>query len=315
MAAIRTRHIPGTPGLTVDEAGTGELVLFMHGIGGNRTNWTRQVQTFGEHCLAVAWDARGYNGSEDYDGELDFSDFARDILRVLKFYGRRKLHLVGLSMGGRIAQDFYALFPQHVATLTIVASFTGFQNFSEADRQKFLSLRLKPLIEEGKEPRDIAPVVARTLCSPNATEEQYQRLVASMAALHKDSYVKTVTATTFYNRTAELDRIAVPTLLVFGEADTLTTPAMGAEMNRRIKGSKLVVVPKSGHLINLEQPEAFEAALEPFLLEHRRRADLPVQKPIRAAAAKIARPAARSKKRAKHPRRSKLRRQTEAQGR
>ena len=53
MAAIRTRHIPGTPGLTVDEAGTGELVLFMHGIGGNRTNWTRQVQTFGEHCLAV----------------------------------------------------------------------------------------------------------------------------------------------------------------------------------------------------------------------------------------------------------------------
>ena len=119
MAAIRTRHIPGTPGLTVDEAGTGELVLFMHGIGGNRTNWTQQVQKFGEHFLAVAWDARGYNGSEDYDGELDFSDFARDILRVLKFYGRKKLHLVGLSMGGRIAQDFYALYPQHVATLQL----------------------------------------------------------------------------------------------------------------------------------------------------------------------------------------------------
>jgi 3-oxoadipate enol-lactonase len=295
MAAIRTRHVPGTPGLTVDEAGMGELVLFMHGIGGNRTNWTRQVQRFGDHFLAVAWDARGYNGSEDYDGELDFSDFARDILRVLKFYGRRKLHLVGLSMGGRIAQDFYALFPQHVATLTIVASFTGFQNFSEADRQKFLTLRLKPLVEEGKEPRDIAPVVARTLCSPNATEEQYQRLVASMAALHKGSYVKTVKATTLYNRTAELDRIAVPTLLVFGEADTLTTPAMGQEMHSRIKGSKLVVVPKSGHLVNLEQPDAFEAALEPFLFEHRGKADVPAPKPVRAAAAKI-KPGARSAK-------------------
>jgi 3-oxoadipate enol-lactonase len=295
MAAIRTRHVPGTPGLTVDEAGMGELVLFMHGIGGNRTNWTRQVQRFGDHFLAVAWDARGYNGSEDYDGELDFSDFARDILCVLKFYGRRKLHLVGLSMGGRIAQDFYALFPQHVATLTIVASFTGFQNFSEADRQKFLTLRLKPLVEEGKEPRDIAPVVARTLCSPNATEEQYQRLVASMAALHKGSYVKTVKATTLYNRTAELDRIAVPTLLVFGEADTLTTPAMGQEMHSRIKGSKLVVVPKSGHLVNLEQPDAFEAALEPFLFEHRGKADVPAPKPVRAAAAKI-KPGARSAK-------------------
>jgi 3-oxoadipate enol-lactonase len=295
MAAIRTRHIPGTPGLTVDESGTGELVLFMHGIGGNRTNWTRQVQNFGEHCLAVAWDARGYNGSEDYDGELDFSDFARDILRLLKFYGRKKLHLVGLSMGGRIAQDFYALFPQHVATLTIVASFTGFQNFSDADRQKFLSLRLKPLVEEGKEPRDIAPVVAKTLCSPNATEEQYQRLVASMAALHKGSYIKTVKATTLYDRTAELDRIAVPTLLVFGEADTLTTADMGRQMHARIKGSKLVVVPKSGHLVNLEQPDAFEAALEPFLFQHRGKADVPAPKPVRAAAAKI-KPGARRTK-------------------
>lgn len=296
MAAIRTRHIPGTPGLAVDEAGMGELVLFMHGIGGNRTNWTQQVQKFGDHSLAVAWDARGYNGSEDYDGELDFSDFSRDILRVLKFYGRRKLHLVGLSMGGRIAQDFHALYPQHVATLTIVASFSGFQNFSAADRDKFLSLRLKPLVEEGKEPRDIAPIVARTLSSPNATEEQYQRLAASMAALHKGSYIKTVKATTLYDRTAELEKIAVPTLLVFGEADTLTTPAMGGEMNRRIKGSKLVVVPKAGHLVNLEQPAAFEVALEAFLFENRGRADVPTAKPQRAAAAKI-RPAARSAKR------------------
>ncbi len=292
MAAIRTRHIPGTPGLTVDEAGTGELVLFMHGIGGNRTNWTEQVARFGEHYLAVAWDARGYNGSEDYDGELDFSDFARDILRVLKFYGRKKLHVVGLSMGGRIAQDFYALFPQHVASLTIVASFTGFQNFSDADRQKFLSLRLKPLVEEGKEPRHIAPVVARTLCSPNATDEQYQRLVASMAALHKGAYIKTVTATTLFDRTANLEKIAVPTLLIFGEADTLTTADMGRQMHARIKGSKLVVVPKSGHLVNLEQPQAFEAALEPFLFEHRARADVPAPKPVRAAAAN-AKPAAR----------------------
>jgi 3-oxoadipate enol-lactonase len=295
MAAIRTRHIPGTPGLTVDESGTGELVLFMHGIGGNRTNWTQQLARFGEHNLAVAWDARGYNGSEDYDGELDFRDFARDILRVLKFYGRKKLHLVGLSMGGRIAQDFYALYPQHVASLTIVASFTGFQNFSDADRQKFLNLRLKPLVEEGKEPRDVAPVVARTLCSPNATEEQFQRLAASMAALHKGSYIKTVKATTLFDRTANLEKIAVPTLLIFGEADTLTTADMGRQMHARIKGSKLVVVPKSGHLVNLEQPQAFEAALEPFLFEHRGRADVPAQKPVRAAAAK-AKPAARTAK-------------------
>ncbi len=269
MASIVTRHIPGKPGLAVDQAGKGELVLFMHGIGGNRTNWTEQVREFGDRFLAVAWDARGYNGSEDYDGPLDFSDFARDILRVLKFYGRKKLHLVGLSMGGRIAQDFHALHPGNVATLTIVASFTGFEKFTPAEREKFLSLRLKPLAEDGKEPRDIAPTVARTLSSPNATEPQVQRLVASISALHKESYIKTLRATTSFDRSAALDKIAVPTLLVFGECDTLTTPAMGREMHARIKGSRLVVVPDAGHLVNIEQPEAFAQAVLPFLSEHR----------------------------------------------
>ena len=80
-----------------------------------------------------------------------------------------------------------------------------------------------------------------------------------------------------------------------GEADTLTTPDMGRQMHARIKGSELIVVPKSGHLVNLEQPDAFEAALEPFLFEHRGRADSGAAKPMRAAAAKM-RPAARSAK-------------------
>jgi 3-oxoadipate enol-lactonase len=275
MAAIVTRHIPGKPGLCVDQAGHGELVLFMHGIGGNRTNWTDQVRSFGEHFLAVAWDARGYGGSEDYEGELDFSEFARDILRVLKFYGRERLHLVGLSMGGRIAQDFYALYPQHVATLTIVASFTGFQKLAPEERNKFLASRLKPLADEGKEPRDIAANVARGLSSEHASEAQYERLVASIAALHKDSYIKTLRATTNFDRSASLQTIAVPTLLVFGDADTLTTAAMGREMHAKIAGSKFVLVPNSGHLINIEQPAAFEAAVLPFLREHRARADLP----------------------------------------
>jgi hypothetical protein len=59
---------------------------------------------------------------------------------------------------------------------------------------------------------------------------------------------------------------------------------MGREMHGKVKGSKLVVVPKSGHLVNIEQPEAFAAAVEPFLFEHRGRADVPAPKKMRAAA-------------------------------
>ncbi len=268
MAEIKTETILSDPAICIDHAGEGELLVFMHGIGGNRSNWTEQVALFGDQFHALAWDARGYGGSDDYEGPLDFSDFARDLIRVLDHFGARKAHLCGLSMGGRIAQDFHALFPERVATLALVSTFTGFQNFSDEDKRKFVELRQKPLLE-GKEPKDIAPVVAKTLCGPDVTQEQYDRLVASMAALHKESYIKTVEATTMFNRTAELETIAVPTLLIFGEFDSLTTPEMGQEMHSRIKGSEYVMVPRAGHLVNLERPAEFERALGDFLAKHK----------------------------------------------
>jgi 3-oxoadipate enol-lactonase len=261
---ITTEFMPGTPKIAYDHAGTGPLVIFMHGIGGNRSNWTEQVERFSERFHAVAWDGRGYGKSDDYEGPLDFGDFAADLLRLIDHFGEEKAHLVGLSMGGRIAQDFYARTPERVASLVLVSTFTGFQKFSEEDRKKFVELRKKPLVE-GKEPKDIAPVVAKTLVGPNATQEQYERLVASMAALHKESYIKTVEATTMYDRDAELEAIAVPTQLVFGEFDSLTTPEMGQEMAGRVKGSEYVLIENAGHLVNLEQPEAFDTAVFDFL--------------------------------------------------
>ncbi len=266
---IATDFMPGTPGIVpkiaYDHAGTGPLVIFMHGIGGNRSNWTDQVARFSDRFHAVAWDGRGYGASDDYEGPLDFADFSADLLRLIDHFGEEKAHLVGLSMGGRIAQDFYARTPERVASLVLVSTFTGFKKFSEEDRKKFVELRRKPLVE-GKEPKDIAPVVAKTLVGPNASKASYDRLVASMSALHKESYIKTVEATTMYDRDAELEAIAVPTQLVFGEFDSLTTPEMGREMATRVKGSEYVLIEDAGHLVNIEQPEAFDKAVHDFLV-------------------------------------------------
>ena len=270
MTVIRFRKIPGPPDIAVDEAGEGPLLVFMHGIGGNRTNWTEQVESFAARGFrAVSWDARGYGDSDDYDGPLDFSDFSHDLARLLDHYDVERAHLCGLSMGGRIAQDFHALYPERIATLALVATFAGQSNFTPAERERFVALRLKPLAEEGKEPKDIAPVVATTLRGPDATEAQYARLVASMAALHKESYMKTVRATSMFERSAELEAIRAPTLLIYGDGDSLTTPEIGRGLHDRIAGSEFVVIPRAGHLINLEKPAEFDAALLPFLTKHR----------------------------------------------
>jgi 3-oxoadipate enol-lactonase len=112
-----------------------------HGIGGNRTNWHDQLAVLAEHFHAVSWDARGYGGSDDYEGPLDFGDFARDVARVLDHFRASRAHLVGLSMGGLIAMDFHRCYAERVATLTICDSLPGFNYLSTEQRREFVRLR------------------------------------------------------------------------------------------------------------------------------------------------------------------------------
>ena len=271
MAEWKTDYIPGPPRIAVDHCGAGPLVIFMHGIGGNRSNWHDQLPEFGRHFHAAAWDGRGYGASDDYEGPLDFNDFGRDLARVIAHFGTARSHVVGLSMGGVIAMDFYAHYPEKVATLTICDSLPGFTNLTPEQRAEFIRLRQEPLLA-GKEPKDIAPTVARTLISKSAPPAIFDRMVASMSQLHKQSYLKTIAAMANFAGPFELEKIRVPTHIVCGDEDAITPPAISREMARRIPGSRLTMIEHSGHLANIEQPKAFNEAVLKFLLEHRDRA-------------------------------------------
>lgn len=267
-----TSFIPHAPRIAIDRTGEGPLLVFLHGIGGNRSNWHDQLPVFGREFHAIAWDARGYGLSDDYAGPLDFSRFAEDLLRVLDHFKAETAHFCGLSMGGRILQDFYPRHPSRVATLVLCDTMAGFEaSFTPEKRAEFVRLRKQPLVD-GKEPKDIAPIIARTLMSPKSSPAALQKLIESMSALHKDSYIKTIEASTHYDRVADLPNIRVPTLLVYGEDDTLTPPALGRSMAERIPGAEMVVIPDAGHLPNIEQPEAFNKAVLAFLRRHRDRA-------------------------------------------
>ena len=93
---IHTRHIPGEPRIAYDEIGGGPPVLFLHGIGGNRTNWREQLRACALAHRAIAWDARGYGQSDDYEGSLDFAFFADDVVRLLDHLDIGKAVLVGV---------------------------------------------------------------------------------------------------------------------------------------------------------------------------------------------------------------------------
>jgi len=178
---------------------------------------------------------------------------------------------VGLSMGGVIAMDFYAHYPEKVATLTICDSPLPGTKLDPARRAEFIRLRQEPLLA-GKEPKDIAPAVVRTLIGKSAPPAIFDRLVASMSQLHKQSYLKTIAAVGTFARPLDLEKIRVPTHIVCGDEDALTPPTISREMAQRIPGAHLTIVEHAGHLTNIEQPKAFNEAVLKFLLERRERA-------------------------------------------
>ena len=265
MTDFQTVKVAGVPRLSVDHAGRGDLVICLHGIGGNRRNWHDNFAALAPHFQIAAWDARGYGDSEDYDGPLDSDDFAHDLARVLDHFGARRAHVMGLSMGGRIAMEFARLYPDRLLSLTFCATNSGFDMFTDAERAAFVASRKAPLLA-GLTPRDIAWDVARSLISPESTVAALDHLVDSMARLHAASYIKAIEALVALPPCRSLGEIAVPVHVICGERDPLTTPEQSRALAADIAHARLTFIPKAGHLVNLERADDFNRAALEFLL-------------------------------------------------
>ena len=271
-SARRRVWVEPKPRVAVELTGSGPLVLFLHGIGGNRTNWYPQLDVVGAEFTAAAWDARGYGESDDYEGELDFADFSGDLLRVLDAFDAHSAHLVGVSMGGRIAIDFVGRHPDRVATLTLADTSAGSARVaSPAEVEKFLQMRKQPLLE-GRSPQDIAPEVVATLIGPATPAAVRDAMIESLSVLHRDSYLKTLDAVTRYTAFTAFEKIKVPTLVIVGEHDRIATPEYAAAMAQRIENSRFVMLEGGSHISNMDRPAEFNAVLLDFLRTHAARA-------------------------------------------
>lgn len=252
------------PRIAVEIGGSGPFVLFLHGIGGSRRQWSPQLEALAGAYRVAAWDARGYGDSEDYDGPLAFADLARDVLRVLDHFGVAKASLVGLSMGGRIAREVALAAPQRVGRLVLANTSPGFAALSADEQARFIEARAAPL-RAGRTPAEIAAELVPRLLHPEVDPAARAAAIALGHDLHAASYLKTVVASVEQDRAAPIERIAVPTLVITSDADRLYPRSIAEDMARRIPGARLAVIERAGHLSNLEQPLAFNRALVDFL--------------------------------------------------
>ncbi len=254
--------------------GKGPPLIFLHGIGGNSSNWEEQQIFFSKEYTTIAWDARGYGHSEDYDGPLNFSDFGKDLEILLDVLNIKKAHFVGLSMGARILMDFFSVYRKRVATLTLCDCYYSFdKNFlNPSKRKKYIEIRQKPLLE-GKTLMDIAPKIIKSLVSPSCSENVKKKIYNSLSQIRSESYLKTIKEAVNYDVTKGLSNFNVPVQLIFGEHDVLTPPSLGELMKEKIINSSLDIIPNAGHLSNMEKPITFNKILLNFLSKYKNKAN------------------------------------------
>lgn len=264
MSAFETIRIGPDPHIAVDHSGSGDLVVFLHGIGGNKRNWHDNMPALAEQFRVAAWDARGWGESDDYEGPLSFEAMSNDLIRVLDHFGAATAHIVGLSMGGKLAMHFVRLHPERVTSLTLCDASRRRRAADPQRLAEFVRSRQQPLLD-GKEPRDIAEPVARSLVSASARAGALEQLIDSMSRLHKEMYLKAIELVAYAQAPADLHKVDVPTLVIVGADDTLTPIADAEDLAATIPAARLAIIPNAGHLSNIEQPDAFNHALLAFL--------------------------------------------------
>ena len=270
--AMETMILPGTPrlALTLTPPRDGPLVLFLHGIGGARGNWTGQLHAVAALGRGAAMDLRGYGDSTLGFAQSNVEDYCDDILRVMSALGAEKLILAGLSYGAWIATSFAMRHPGKLLGLVLSGGCTGMSEAGPDEREAFRLSREVPL-NAGQTPADFAPAVVRVLAGPQATDATKADLLASMSAIPAATYRDALTCFTNPLERFDFARLTMPVLMMTGAHDRLAHPSEIRAIAGRIIDAAPIPdvefeeIAGAGHLCNLEQPQTYNTHLSRFI--------------------------------------------------
>ena len=270
LSAHLSAHVSDLPAAL--DAGTSDTVVFLlHGVGGGKEAWPDTMKALVEKGFrAVAWDMPGYGASPGIT-PYDNAGLARALERLIDATsaesdnaGARRNILLGHSMGGMIAQEAMALFPQKIHGLILSGTSPAFGKPGGQWQQQFLQSRFAPL-DAGRGMAGLAPELARGMMAPDASDEAVARAAAIMARVPEATYRAALAAIVSFNRLDNLANIRVPTFCFSGEHDKNAAPFVMEKMAARIPGAEYQCLAGAGHIANLEKPAEFNAAVLDFL--------------------------------------------------
>ncbi len=238
-----------------------QVVVLIHALGTDHRMWDRQVEALKPHFRVLRYDVRGHGQTDKPPGPYSLELFARDLAALLDALGIAAAHLVGLSMGGMIAQTFALSYPERVKSLVLADTSSRYP--PESRRQFEERARVA-------ETQGMGPLVEATLerwfspgfhqAHPEVVEKYRQMLLAN----DPRAYAAAARAIAQLDLTSRLGSIRVPTLVIVGEDDPGTPPAMAKEIAANIPGARLEIL-LGRHMTQEESAEAFNRLLVEFL--------------------------------------------------
>ena len=236
-------------------------LVLSHSLACSVRMWDPQIAALKDRYRILAYDTRGHGGTEAPKGQYSLEQLADDLFFLLQELKIKSAHYCGLSMGGMIGQTFALKYPGVLKTLALADTTSRYP----AEAWPTWQDRIKTAEAKGMEPL-AQPTLERWFTEPfrkknPAAVDAIRKLIVSTPVA---GYVGCCYAIPKINLTARLKEIKAPILVIVGENDPGTPPAMAREIHDNAPGSKLVMLPQAAHLANLEQPEGFTRALADF---------------------------------------------------
>lgn len=243
----------------------GPAVMMGHSLGCSLRMWDEQAKALESTFKVIRFDMRGHGLSDAPKGEYSFEMLGEDTRGLMDLLNLETVQFVGLSMGGMIGQYLAIHHPNRIKTLVLCD--TGPVMPDEA--QPIWQQRMDQALEGG-----MAARVEETFSDwftpaflekqPPALESVRQQLLSTPL----DGYIGCIWALRRLNFIDRLKEISCPTLIIVGKEDMGTPVEVAEIMHQMIAGSEMTIIPDASHLSSVEQPEAFNAALVPFLTAH-----------------------------------------------
>ena len=256
--------------LHVEEVGSGEPIIFVHEFGGDARSWQPQVEHFSRHYRCVVYNARGYPPSDVPEDETLYGQHlsTADLKGVLDALDIERAFVVGLSMGAYTGLMLTMQHPERVRALVFASGGSG--AYPET-RKQFLAdttaVAEKILQANSVEAAGISSGPSRVqLQNKNQTVwEQFAAHLSEHSAVGSAYTLRHVQAErpSLYDLTTELGAVTTPTLLVVGDEDESCLD-VNLYLKRTMPYAGLSIFPKSGHLLNLEEPERFNSLIDEF---------------------------------------------------